>query len=128
MNAMPPLSKLNLYIKRILDQSPRSDWTSNGVWERINFNIVEANKYSPEKAPKVPSLARVRTVLSTLTEMQHIKLTVHQEGSHRYHTYERIIPEPLIKIEWRDPPFPWGLIGCGAVMFALFGFVSGVMT
>lgn len=125
---MSKKEKLLTQIKRIFDQSPRADWTADMVLKKHEANIREAFAYDPGLAPASPSLAGIRTVLSTLVEMDKIELTINRDGSRRFHTYERIIPEPLIKIEYRHKHRPYAFWVVVVLAPAVFGFASGWMT
>ena len=105
MKKLPPLS---VQVKRIIDQNARADWTSSLVWDTIDYRYKMPYQYNPEDAPKTPSPARIRTVLKELSDLGLIEVT-EREGFRGYNTYERIIPTPLIKIEYRDKDGKWGL-------------------
>lgn len=91
---MKPLSTLVVDVKRIIDQSPRSDWTSDLVRGAIEYKIQHVYSLNPEKAPKMPSMGRIQDTLKFLSDNGDIKKLTHQEGRLRYNTYERIEPEP----------------------------------
>lgn len=114
--------QLVVLVKSLIHQSARSDWTSELVRASVEYRMNIPYQYNPEDAPKAPPIQSIRSALKVLGALGDIAVTTHQEGPLRYNTYERIIPEPLIKIEYRRKHYRPGM----AIL--LFVYVAAWLT